>query len=144
MTYSKTQVAKALSVSYGIVTEAAKRLKCARGTIYNHMADDTAGILAKAREDGHEILGDKLQMKAIDDALDGNTSLLMFLLRTLFADRGFVEQKVVHLVEGRMQELSERIVAHLVEAGRDDVIDVLAEVIDEVVEEERQGQKRLR
>lgn len=139
-------MARALERSYGVVTRAAEELGCRRETIHENIRLDKTGKLQAARDRGKEDLGDRLTTKAIDKALngEGDNTMLIFLLKTLFANRGFVEQHVLRVVESRMDELAGSIIHHLQAKGRDDVIDAIVEVIDDVVEDEKKGIKRLK
>lgn len=88
--FTAEQVAAALREVRGMKTLAARRLGCSYNTVQRYI-DEYASV-KKAQQEASEERGDALELKAYNEAMNGNTALLIFLLKTQFKDRGYTER----------------------------------------------------
>src|SRR5262245_28606161 len=97
--YTQAEVAEAVRASRGLVTLAARRLDCNRGTIldYAHRYSAVAEALADAREQQLDVAEAKL-FQAIDG---GELAAITFYLRTVGRHRGYSERHEV-AVDGKV------------------------------------------
>lgn len=99
--YTAQQVAAALTETQGKLTYAAKRLGCTYDTVQNYI--DRYEECQKAQRDAFEAMGDSAEMKLYAKAMgtrlnpDGDTTALIFLLKTQFKKRGYVEKLEIDL-----------------------------------------------
>jgi hypothetical protein len=99
--YTAAQMIEALKATRGMKTLAAKRLGCAYNTVVRYI--DKYPTVKQAQHEAHEGLGDAVETTLISQALgkqakDGeytrapNITALIFLAKTRFKDRGYVER----------------------------------------------------
>jgi len=114
--FSARQVANALTETKGMVTLAAKRLNCDYNTVIAYI--NRYDGVRKARDTAREEMGDAAELKLYQQAVnEGNTTALIFLLKTQFRNRGYTEKL---LIEGNIQlELVNQVVKAAEAAGVD-------------------------
>lgn len=92
--FTAEQVADALTETRGMKTLAAKRLGCAYNTIQRYI--DKYASVRDALDRAHESLGDQVELALFDEAVNKrNTAALIFLAKTKFKARGYVERSEV-------------------------------------------------
>ena len=74
----------------GNIAAIARHFGVSRGTIYNRMADSVN--LKTAMEDARETMLDNAESQLYKQAMEGNTTALIFLLKTQGKGRGYVER----------------------------------------------------
>lgn len=89
--FTAEQVADALTETRGMKTLAAKRLGCSYNTVQRYI--DKYATVRDALEKAHESLGDQVELALFDEAVNKrNTAALIFLAKTKFKARGYVER----------------------------------------------------
>lgn len=89
--FTAEQVAEALTETRGMKTLAAKRLGCAYNTIVRYI--NKYASVREALDRAHESLGDQVELALFDEAVNKrNTAALIFLAKTKFKSRGYVER----------------------------------------------------
>lgn len=97
--YTKDQVAAALVETKGMVTLTARRLGCAPKTVYHYLSRFPE--LAELRDEHTEQMGDEVELALYDEAVNKrNTAALIFLAKTKFKARGYVERAEVTGADG--------------------------------------------
>jgi hypothetical protein len=84
------QVVEALKNSKGIITIAAKHLGCTRRTVANYI--DRYPTVKAAHEDAMESTIDFAESKLLKNIDDGDTTSIIFFLKTRGKGRGYVER----------------------------------------------------
>ena len=84
------QIDHALKQASGNVTYAAKALGVARGTLYRRIGQNAR--LQETLTDARESLVDAAESALHKQILDGNIAAIIFALKTLGKDRGYVER----------------------------------------------------
>jgi predicted transcriptional regulator len=84
------QIAVALQKKAGNITEAAKALKVTRQALHKRINDDE--LLKSTLIDAREALVDMAESEARKQIRKGNTAIIIFTLKTLGKERGYVEQ----------------------------------------------------
>ncbi len=114
--YTAERVADALTETKGMVTLAAQRLGCDYTTIIAYVK--RYDLCRVAQQTAYEQMGDAAELKLYQQAVnEGNTTALIFLLKTRFKQRGYVEKI---LIEGNIQiELVNQVVKAAQDAGID-------------------------
>lgn len=108
--FTHEQVRKALQDADGMISTAAEVLGCTYQTVCNYInADEQAKeILEESRRRGRE----KLRQTAYEKALNGDTTMLIFLLKTLCRNEGYVEgkpQEARRAIPGAVKEIMQRV-----------------------------------
>lgn len=88
VTLTPALVAEALLKSHGIVSHAARTLKCSRRTIYNYI-DQHAEVKA-AFDEAREAVIDELEEAFLQRVRSGDTKAIIFGLQTIGAKRGYI------------------------------------------------------
>ena len=125
--YTAEQVANAITETKGMTTIAARRLGCEVQTIQNYI--NRYDSVRQARDTAREEMGDAAELKLYQQAVnEGNTTALIFLLKTQFRNRGYTEKL---LIEGNIQlELVNQVVKAAEQAGVD-----ASEVLNAIIAE---------
>lgn len=100
--YTAEQVAAALTETRGMKTLAARKLGCSYNTVQRYI--DTYPTVKQALDEAHESLGDNVELTLVNEALgqrdktgrvvrDPNITALIFLAKTKFKQRGYVERQ---------------------------------------------------
>lgn len=82
------KIIRVIEATYGVLSDAAKKLKISRATLYNWIREDAE--LQEAVEDSRERLKDLTESKFIKHLLAGKEWAIRFSLQTLCKDRGYV------------------------------------------------------
>ncbi len=82
------KIIKVIEATYGVLSDAAKKLKISRATLYNWIRDDPD--LQDSVDDSRERLKDLTESKFIKHLLAGKEWAIRFSLQTLCKDRGYV------------------------------------------------------
>lgn len=101
--YNAEEVAAALTETRGMVTLAARKLGCSHVTVYRYLREYKS--VAEAKKLAHESLGDQVELTLANLALgklvsgtsnvyerEPNIAALIFLAKTKFKARGYVER----------------------------------------------------
>lgn len=106
--FTVAQVCTALRETKGMVTLAAQRLGCDYNTVNAYIKRHDA--VRQARDEAREKMGDAAELKLYSKAVtDGDTTALIFLLKTQFKQRGYVERSE-HVLLGVSPDLLRRFV----------------------------------
>ena len=100
--YTAQLMIDALTDTRGMITLAAKRLGCAPNTVRRYV--ENYATVAEAKKEAHENLGDQVELTLVSMALgerdklgkftrEPNIASLIFLAKTQFKDRGYVERQ---------------------------------------------------
>lgn len=98
MSYKAEDFLKAIDGSGGFITTIAKRVGCARNTVYN--AIDRYSTVAQAIADEKDGLKDMAENELLRQIKDGNTTATIFFLKTQAKDRGYVERQEITGADG--------------------------------------------
>ncbi len=93
MAITAKQAIEAVKDSKGFITTVAKRLGCDRTTVYR--LKDKFPTVAQAIIDERETLKDFAEGKLFSQIDDGNTTAIIFYLKTQAKDRGYIEKQIV-------------------------------------------------
>jgi hypothetical protein len=97
------QIVKAIEKSKGLLTGAARILKCSRTTVYGYM--EQYPEVKEACKEANETTKDFAENKLIDAMDANNITAIIFYLKTKARDRGYVEkQEVEHSMTFDMAE----------------------------------------
>jgi len=88
---SHKEILKALELSKGIISQAAKILKVNRSTLYRRIKK--SGKLQRAVEEGRELILELAEEKLIKLLEKENTAAILFVLKTLGKNRGYSEKE---------------------------------------------------
>lgn len=92
---SEQEYLKAIDDARGNISAIARSYGLSRGTVYS--AINNSDILKKALDEARNSKIDILEDVAYNEAVNGNTALLIFLLKTQGKDRGYIErQEIAH------------------------------------------------
>lgn len=97
--YTATQVIDAIDKSQGIIKHAARLLNCSRRTIHNYI--ERYPSVADAYEDTNEGMIDYVESKLIEQISVGNTTAIIFYLKTKAKHRGYAERTEVTGADGK-------------------------------------------
>ena len=101
--YEPDVIASALERSRGMITVAARLLKCSRQTIYN--AIQTYPEVKTALDDARELLLDTAELKLLEAISKGQAWAICFYLKTQGRKRGYVEKVDVSADSATLEEL---------------------------------------
>lgn len=87
------QIAHALQQKAGNITDAAKALKVTRQALHKRIREDE--VLQAVVTDARETLVDIAESQALKQIKRGNTAMIIFTLKTLGKDRGYVERQEI-------------------------------------------------
>lgn len=92
--YTAEQMIAALRDTKGMVSLAARKLGCSLNTVQSYIKDFPT--VKTARDEEREKMGDAVELALYDEAVNKrNTAALIFLAKTQFKDRGYVERQEV-------------------------------------------------
>lgn len=97
--YKPEQVAAALLEAKGLVSYAAKKLRCADTTVYEYI--NKYPIVRQAKIDARERMGDAAESKLFNNVNRGDPRAVEFYLKTIHKHRGYVERQEVAGVDDR-------------------------------------------
>lgn len=83
-------VADAIRESRGMISIAARRLNCTRGTVYNWI--NKSPLVQEARLDAREAMTDTAELKMFEAITKGEPWAVAMYLKTQGKDRGYVER----------------------------------------------------
>jgi len=89
--YTQEQIIEALTAAKGMRTKAAKRLRCSYNTIVRMI--NAYPAVAEAEQLARETMLDAIELKAYSQAMQGDTAMLIFMLKTQGKSRGYVEKQ---------------------------------------------------
>lgn len=93
--FTEQEMIDALVATKGMRTKTAKRLKCAYNTVVRYINEYPA--VAEAERLARETMLDAIELKAYSQAMQGDTSLLIFMLKTQGKSRGYIEKSQLDL-----------------------------------------------
>lgn len=96
--YTVTEVKQAIIDAEGNLTEAARILDCARGTVYNYIK--TYQAVKAAYESSNEKALDVAEGVLMKQVRKGNMTAVIFFLKTKGKSRGYVERQEVTGADG--------------------------------------------
>ena len=91
--YTAEQMADAIRESNGIMAVAARRLGCSRSTVSNYI--NRYATVKAAYEESRETLLDMTEGELFKQIKEGNTTAIIFTLKTIGKHRGYVERQEV-------------------------------------------------
>jgi hypothetical protein len=91
--YSVEQVVRALESSMGLISPAARALGCSAQTVRNYVKRHPT--VKRAKEDEREKLIDMAEASLYKQIKSGDTTAIIFTLKTVGKDRGYVERREV-------------------------------------------------
>lgn len=89
--FTEQEMINALTATKGMRTKAAKRLKCSYNTVVRYINEYPA--VAEAEKLSRETMLDAIELKAYAQAMQGDTAMLIFMLKTQGRSRGYVEKQ---------------------------------------------------
>jgi len=108
--YNAQQIADAITKSKGILTAAARDLRCSRGTIYRYI--DKYATVKHAYDEANETNIDFVETKLMEQINNGNITAIIFFLKTKGKHRGYVERQEVAGVEDQPLGAVVRVITH--------------------------------
>ena len=97
--YKAEQMIAALQATKGMVTLAARHLGCSVNTVQRYISEYPT--VKAARDTEREKMGDAVELALYDEAVNKrNTAALIFMAKTLFKDRGYVDRQEVTGADG--------------------------------------------
>ena len=103
MAITAEEAIKAITGSQGMIATIAKRLNCSRRHVYR--LRDKYVTVAEAIVDEREKMKDFAESKLAEQIGAGNTTAIIFYLKTQGKDRGYVERQEVTGQDGEPLEL---------------------------------------
>ena len=119
--FSNAEIAIAITDSHGILSVAAKKLKCSRQTIYNHLKKSKR--LQAIYNNENEAMIDFAEMKLFENIQAGKEASIFFYLKTKAKHRGYIERPVWPNERIDLTKLTDHQLERF--AKGDDLIDVL-------------------
>jgi len=101
--YKAREIVEALRLSRGLVSQAAERLGCDRGTIYN--AIKRYETVRRALDDAREAMLDRTESKLFENIEQGDNTAIIFYLKCIGKRRGYVERQEVTGADGGPVEM---------------------------------------
>ena len=112
--YTAQEMIDALTFTKGMITVAARKLGCAPNTVRRYIREYKT--VAEAKREAHENLGDQVELTLASMALgerdaagrfirEPNIAALIFIAKTKFRDRGYVEKQHVQVDDWRSQAI---------------------------------------
>lgn len=100
--YTAAEIIRAIEGSGGIISTVAERLQCDRSTVYRHR--DRYPSVRRALEDERARILDRAERKLEEAVEAGNLTAIIFTLKTLGKERGYVERvQVEELLERELE-----------------------------------------
>lgn len=97
--YTAQQMIDALTEQHGMITLAARQLGCAPNTVRRYIREYVT--VAEAQAIAHDTMGDEVESALYDEAINKrNTAALIFIAKTKYKDRGYVERQEVSGKDG--------------------------------------------
>ncbi len=115
----KKNMIKALESSLGVVTTACKQIGIARNTHYRWLKEDEE--YAEAVNDLCNVTLDFAESKLHEQIMEGNTTAIIFFLKTKGKVRGYIERSelAVEKAGPDLSEVSDEEILNLVRYGED-------------------------
>ncbi len=88
--HTNAEIIQAIRDAQGILAVAARKLQCDRNTIYNRMREEPE--IEAAYKEANESTIDFVETKLIDRINKGDTTAIIFFLKTKAKARGYVER----------------------------------------------------
>lgn len=101
--FSVEQVAKALEQSKGLISPAARALGCSQRTVRRYIGRHPT--LEQAKNDEREKLIDAAEAHLYHQIVEGNITAIIFTLKTIGKERGYVERSEHAGVPGQPLEV---------------------------------------
>lgn len=113
--FTAQEMIDALTATRGMITLAAQKLDCAPNTVRRYIREYKS--VAEAQRTNRDKMTDAVELKLYDKMMSGDTTAIIFYLKTQARDRGYVEKI---LIEGNIQlELVNQVVKAAEQAGVD-------------------------
>jgi len=90
---ARGEIIEAVAKSCGIMTDAAKKLNVSRQSLWEWIKKDE--ILKKEVSEAKESLKDFAESKLLENIKNNDTTSIIFALKTLAKDRGYVERQEI-------------------------------------------------
>lgn len=103
--FTAEQVAEAVKKSKGILSAAAQSLGCARGTVQNYIS--RYATVKAAYDEANETTIDFVESRLLKNIDSGDTTAMIFYLKTKAKHRGFVERQEIKSYNIDLSELSD-------------------------------------
>lgn len=103
--YTATQMIEAIRATKGMLTKTAEYLGCSYNTVKKYINEKPT--VKEAYEEEYYALGDAVELALYDEAINNrDITALIFLAKTKFRDRGFVERREVAVEDWRSQAIN--------------------------------------
>jgi hypothetical protein len=89
--HTAEEFVEAIKEAKGFVSVAARRLGCSRSTMYR--AIERYSSVAEAVKDARESMTDLAEGKLLEQIKEGNTTAIIFYLKTQGRERGYIEYR---------------------------------------------------
>lgn len=114
---TKATVAAAIKGSRGVKSVIAKRLDCARNTVYNYL--ERWPDLKTLLDDESEMLVDAAEIKLFDLIVDGDVRAITFALATKGKNRGYSQRTEITGADGGAIVIAPDVLSTLAQLGLD-------------------------
>ena len=93
--YKAQQVADAIIATRGFITYTARQLGCTRATVYDYI--NRYDVCKQAVEDARANMLDTAELRLWEQINDGDTTAIIFTLKTIGKHRGYIERHDIGL-----------------------------------------------
>jgi hypothetical protein len=129
--YTAEQMITALQATKGMVTLAARHLGCSVNTVQRYI--EKYPTVKTARDTERDKMGDAVELALYDEAVNKrNTAALIFMAKTLFKDRGYIERLEIY---GNLNITLVNKLAQLLEAQGHDPSSTFNDMIAELMKQ---------
>jgi hypothetical protein len=87
----------ALRKTFGNISQSCRAVGISRQTHYLWLQNDEQFRIAYENENYNELLMDLVESKLVEEALNNNTAVLIFMAKTKLKSRGYVEKQEIDL-----------------------------------------------
>lgn len=96
--FTAQEIIDALTATKGMITLAAQRLQCSPNTVRRYIREYKS--VAEAQKDARDKMTDAVELKLYDKIMSGDTTAMIFYLKTQAKDRGYIERQELAGVDG--------------------------------------------
>jgi hypothetical protein len=96
--FTADQMIRALSETKGMITLAAQKLDCAPNTVRRYIREYPT--IAQAQKDARDKMTDAVELKLYEKIMSGDTTAMIFYLKTQAKERGYIERQEVTGADG--------------------------------------------
>jgi hypothetical protein len=96
--FTADQMIRALNETKGMITLAAQKLDCAPNTVRRYIREYPT--IAQAQKDARDKMTDAVELKLYEKIMSGDTTAMIFYLKTQAKERGYIERQEVTGADG--------------------------------------------